>query len=576
MQHVGGDELDAARARMQARALEVGAGRSSEVVRYLDADRAPEGKGGRDEDGWALARPEVGEHIVARDSESAQCTPHADPVRALVAQPVLRCDAQVLEVDVALGADPVTQLHGAVRGRRRVASTRGAPTGAVRGAAPRGPCAWRGSEAALSRCSSRSSVPSGASSTPMTSSRTQRCRGFRSSSRPSASQARAMRRTRLRLAGPTDSTGFAGPLAGGARRAISVFTSQKASVPRRAAIRSISPSRVRKFRSTMRQPCRWRWVAARSSPRRPSARLWSPAMAPMEADEDARVTTQTCRSGSERDATFHACAAGGSFCATAVTRGDLALQTCWLVRPPSRCSGSTASAITVEADIHTGLPSFTIVGLGDAAVQESRERVRAALVNSGFDFPLRRITVNLAPADLRKAGPAFDLALAAGLLAASGQAPPERLAGHAFCGELGLDGSVRRVRGAIAMADAAATAGCEGIVVPPRQRRGGGAGGRPGRDPGRHRARACRLPGRRRPARGRAAGRPWLADGRSSEGEDFAQLRGHRALKHALEVAAAGNHNVLHDGSAGQRQVDGGQAPALDHASAQLSAMRWR
>jgi len=122
--------------------------------------------------------------------------------------------------------------------------------------------------------------------------------------------------------------------------------------------------------------------------------------------------------------------------------------------------------VTVEADIHTGLPSFTIVGLGDAAVQESRERVRAALVNSGFDFPLKRITVNLAPADLRKAGPAFDLALAAGLLAASGQAPPDRLAGHAFCGELGLDGSVRRVRGAIAMADAAATAGSEGIVVP--------------------------------------------------------------------------------------------------------------
>src|SRR5207244_10893561 len=75
--------------------------------------------------------------------------------------------------------------------------------------------------------------------------------------------------------------------------------------------------------------------------------------------------------------------------------------------------GVDAVKVTVEADIHPGLPSFTIVGLPDAAVQESRERVRVALVNSGFEFPLRRITVNLAPADLRKAGPGFDLPLAA-------------------------------------------------------------------------------------------------------------------------------------------------------------------
>ena len=96
--------------------------------------------------------------------------------------------------------------------------------------------------------------------------------------------------------------------------------------------------------------------------------------------------------------------------------------------------------VTVEADIHSGLPAFTIVGLPDTAVQESRERVRAALLNSGFEFPLRRITVNLAPADLRKAGPGFDLALAAAVLAASGQVSSERLASCALCGELGLDG----------------------------------------------------------------------------------------------------------------------------------------
>src|SRR5688572_31515096 len=93
--------------------------------------------------------------------------------------------------------------------------------------------------------------------------------------------------------------------------------------------------------------------------------------------------------------------------------------------------------VTAEADIHSGLPAFTIVGLPDAAVQESRERVRAALLNCGFEFPLRRITVNLAPADLRKAGPGFDLALAAALLAASGQVSSDRLAGCGLCGELG-------------------------------------------------------------------------------------------------------------------------------------------
>src|SRR6059058_4762657 len=90
-------------------------------------------------------------------------------------------------------------------------------------------------------------------------------------------------------------------------------------------------------------------------------------------------------------------------------------------------AGVNAIEVTVEADIHPGLPAFTIVGLPDAAVQESRERVRAALVNSDFDFPLRRITVNLAPADLRKAGPGFDLALAAALLVASGQISADAL-----------------------------------------------------------------------------------------------------------------------------------------------------
>jgi magnesium chelatase family protein len=213
--------------------------------------------------------------------------------------------------------------------------------------------------------------------------------------------------------------------------------------------------------------------------------------------------------------------------------------------------GIEGTRVTVEADIHTGLPSFTIVGLGDASVQESRERVRAALVNSGFEFPLRRITVNLAPADLRKTGPAFDLALAAALLAASGQARPERLETHAFCGELGLDGSVRRVRGAIAMAGAAATAGCAGIVVP-RQSAGEAAlvEGLEVTAVETVAELAQFLAGDGPPPVERPDPRDLLA-GDSPDGEDFAQLRGHRALKRALEVAAAGNHNVLMMGPPG-------------------------
>ena len=102
--------------------------------------------------------------------------------------------------------------------------------------------------------------------------------------------------------------------------------------------------------------------------------------------------------------------------------------------------------VTVEADLRRGLPSFAIVGLADRAVAEARERVRAALVNSGYEFPLRRLTVNLAPAYLRKAGPGFDLAIACAILAASGQIDVNAIAGCAFYGELSLGGQLRRCR----------------------------------------------------------------------------------------------------------------------------------
>ena len=114
--------------------------------------------------------------------------------------------------------------------------------------------------------------------------------------------------------------------------------------------------------------------------------------------------------------------------------------------------GIDAYTVTVEIDMAHGLPQWMIVGLPSGAVKESRERVSAALVNSGFHVPARRVTVNLSPADTKKDGTGFDLPIAIGLLIATGEIPPEAAAGRAFIGELGLDGSIRGVRGALSVA----------------------------------------------------------------------------------------------------------------------------
>jgi magnesium chelatase family protein len=127
--------------------------------------------------------------------------------------------------------------------------------------------------------------------------------------------------------------------------------------------------------------------------------------------------------------------------------------------------GLQAWHVVVEVDVRAGLPAFTVVGLADAAVREARERVRTAIVNCGFEFPARRITVNLAPADVPKAGPGLDVAIACAILAASGQLPHHRLETHAFYGELGLDGAVRPVRGALAAALAARSAGLPSLAL---------------------------------------------------------------------------------------------------------------
>src|SRR5438445_8655896 len=127
--------------------------------------------------------------------------------------------------------------------------------------------------------------------------------------------------------------------------------------------------------------------------------------------------------------------------------------------------------VWAEVDIRSGLPSFTIVGLGDAAVRESRDRVRSAIQNSDFEFPQMRITANLAPAFLRKVGPGFDAALALGVLAASGQVSPEPLLRYAVFGELSLGGELRDSPGALAVAEGARNAGLERLMVPVQRAR---------------------------------------------------------------------------------------------------------
>ena len=204
--------------------------------------------------------------------------------------------------------------------------------------------------------------------------------------------------------------------------------------------------------------------------------------------------------------------------------------------------------VTVEVDVNNaGLPAFAIVGLGDRSVREARERVKSAIANSGFKFPQSRVTVNLAPAYLRKHGPGFDLAIACGILAASGQIPTEALARYAVFGELGLDGRLRPCNGALAVAEGVLRAGLEGVIVPWERVEEaaivddtvGGAGDLV--------SVAAVLRGEAA-RRSRDAGSPPRA---TSDTPDLADVRGHVAPIEALVVAAAGGHNVLLTGPPG-------------------------
>jgi magnesium chelatase family protein len=128
--------------------------------------------------------------------------------------------------------------------------------------------------------------------------------------------------------------------------------------------------------------------------------------------------------------------------------------------------GVEACAVHVEVDVSLGMPMFTMVGLPDASVRESRDRVRSAIRNSGFEFPAHRITVNLAPADVRKAGASFDLPIALGILAAQGVVERRHIPEIVLFGELSLDGSIQPTRGALPIAAAARRDGISGMLLP--------------------------------------------------------------------------------------------------------------
>jgi magnesium chelatase family protein len=211
--------------------------------------------------------------------------------------------------------------------------------------------------------------------------------------------------------------------------------------------------------------------------------------------------------------------------------------------------GISARPVRVEVDVHRGMPAFAIVGLPDAAVREARERVRAALVNCGFEFPLQRVVVNLAPASLRKAGPGMDLAIAVALLAAAGQLEWEELSRVALAGELALDGSTRPIPGALAIAEAAREGGAEAIVIPaengPEAALVQGIEVLPLSGVGQLEALAS---GEWRPERPQPMA---LGGGLVPASPDLADLRGQPHLRHALEVAAAGGHSLLMVGPPG-------------------------
>jgi magnesium chelatase family protein len=228
--------------------------------------------------------------------------------------------------------------------------------------------------------------------------------------------------------------------------------------------------------------------------------------------------------------------------------------------------------VTVEVHLASGLPSFTLVGLPDTEVKEARDRVRAAIVNSGFEFPSKRITVNLAPADLPKESGRFDLPIALGILAASGQIPVPPLADYEFAGELSLSGELRPVRGALAMALQTADSG-KAFILPVASAREAALTGCASVYAASSLLEVCAHLSKQgelaRPLPVDAENLPIYAD--------LSEVRGQSQAKRALEIAAAGGHSLLMVGPPGSGKSMlaarlPGLMPALDDAAARESA----
>ncbi len=210
--------------------------------------------------------------------------------------------------------------------------------------------------------------------------------------------------------------------------------------------------------------------------------------------------------------------------------------------------GVSGYEVTAECDLSSGLPAFDVVGLPDAAVKEARERVRAAVKNSGFSFPVSRITVNLAPADRRKGGTMYDLPILVGILAAGGQLNPKGFDKAAFLGELSLEGGVRPVPGVLPMALAAVRAGIQELYLPadnaPEATLSDGLTVYPVET-------ITQLTAHLRGETPIIPAPKWQPSPSFNQGPDFSQVKGQQQVKRCLEVAAAGGHSILMSGSPG-------------------------